>query len=210
MSFELEKYCQIMRVNSDDTLGHLRKLLSPYIYNWTFNYFERTRNYELGLSFIGLCYLIISMNRTAISEEEYAVFDRDLIYGKLSMLDGLNRWQEYIATFDFARKTKNYTFCYKSSAFGIGGNALDDGSFSEENSYILYTDGEYTYVHFLYSISHRYEIIQRKFQRLVNGESTKHLEKHSSDLLTDYELERRLAELSFKLSKIITKYNLEW
>lgn len=207
MNFELDNYCQIMNVNPDDSLEHLRKLLSPYLYNWTFKYFIRTRNYELGLHFIGICYMIISLNATAISKEEYARFDRDLILGKLRMLDRLNRWQEYIATFNYVRENKEYAFIYSAKSLGIdikAPNALPD-----KDSYILKIANEYVAVHFLYTISDEYEKVKRKYERLCSGKSVDHLKRHSQESLTDYELNRRLAELCFQLKNIVDTYHLE-
>ena len=48
---QIDNYCKVMKVSSDDIAEHLRKVLQPPFSGWVKQYFVRTRNYDLGLSF---------------------------------------------------------------------------------------------------------------------------------------------------------------
>ena len=161
------------------------KLLLNYpLINFVSQYFSRMRNYEEGLDFVDYSYRIFELNKYKLSDKEFEDFDRKLINYRLSMLDGLNLWQEYISLYEDTLATKKYYYTYCKSR--------NDPEF---NKFVAYEDKNYKYVHFLYLSNRRYQIIKRKFDKWLKGKTVEHLKRHQQNRLTDNELQQRYEEI---------------
>lgn len=194
---QIDNYCKVMKVSSDDIAEHLRKVLQPPFSGWVKQYFVRTRNYELGLSFVGICRMLISICSTVFEQKEYINFDITLTYLHLDMLDYSNQWYQYVEEFENSRESKPYSIAYAKDSRKQIGSADDAGD--AFYSYVL-GESELSYkVHFLYLCSHRYAIIKRKIDRYKAGKSTDYLMRHQQDKLSDAEFEQRLWELQRRL-----------
>lgn len=204
---QIDKYCKIMNVSPTDIAEHIKKILSPPLSGWIRKYFIRTRNYDLGLSFVGICRMLIAMCPTSFSHSEYADIDVTLTYMHLDMLDLSNQWYEYVREFDDCRKNKLYALAYAkdSKRLIVTEKEGDDDFFA----YVI-GESEITYkVHFLYICSYQYAVIKRKIERYESGRPIGGLLKHQQDVLTDDELERRLWTLRKELMEYMSKMEKE-
>ncbi|MDK2801584.1 MAG: hypothetical protein PWQ70_3203 [Clostridiales bacterium] len=177
-----------------DPLIALKELLSYPLCNFVHEFFTYTRNYESGLDFADYCYSILEINKDKLTDKEFEQFDKLLITLRLSMLDYLNRWGEYISYYENILSTKNYLLTYDKSR--------NDPDF---NKYVVYEDERYKYVHFLYAVSHRYEIIKRKFNKWLNGKNVEHLKRHQQDRLSDTELQERIESIFARLDMYLRR-----
>ncbi|MDR1668339.1 MAG: hypothetical protein LBR76_00085 [Oscillospiraceae bacterium] len=168
-----------------DRLNTLRALLSYPLINWVSQFFSRTRDGQTELYFVQYCRAIIEENEGELGEEELEFFDKVLIGYQLGAYDRLNWWQEYVDFFNLARRSKRYTKAFAKRADHPG---MDE--------YLLWEDGNYKHVHFLFFVRHRYEVIQRKLERLISGKSTKHLERHQIEDLTEEQVKSRHEEMA--------------
>lgn len=182
-------------VSNSNALKAVKALLSYPLNNWVSQYFVRTRSYRSELDFISKCYHILECNKDSITRNEYEAFDRYLIGLKLSALDKLNRWNDYIAFYDYILKNKAYVTKYSKFK--------DDQNI---NAFVLYEDLDYKYVHFLYGFR-RYDIIKRKLKRKTSGKSTNHLKKHQQDKLAEEEYQKRLDEMYHCFLRIANSQN---
>ena len=196
-----------MNVSPLDIAEHIKKVLSAPLSGWIKKYFIRTRNYELGIYFVGTCRMLIGICSSSFSHSEYIDFDVTLTYMYLDMLDYANQWYKYVQEFDFCRKNKQYALAYqKGRKKGIGYESNEADNFF---SYVM-EETPYAYkVHFLYVCSHRYSIIKRKIARYESGSPVGNLMRHSQDLLSDDEFEQRLWDLKRELMEYINKMKEE-
>lgn len=177
-----------------DTYISVKALLSYPLCNFVNEFFTYTRNYESGLDFTDYCYRILEMNRDKLNDKEFECLDKILIRLRLSMLDYLNRWGEYISYYENILSTKNYLLTYDKGR--------NDPDF---NRYVVYEDKDYKYVHFLYVGSYRYEIIKRKFSKWLNGKNVEHLKRHQQDRLSDTELQERIESIFTRLDMYLRR-----
>lgn len=127
---QVDTYCKIMNVPQADIAEHIKKILSPPLSGWIKNYFIRTRNFELGICFVGICRMLISTCPTAFSQAEYVDYDITLSFIYLEMLDRSNKWYEYVQAFDDYRENKPYSLHYaKSPSKEIGTQDWNDEAF---------------------------------------------------------------------------------
>ncbi len=168
-----------------DPFTSIKAILSYPLWNYVPQFFTYTRNYESGLDFVDYCYSILENSKDKLTDKEFEQFDKLLITLRLSMLDYLNRWGEYISYYENILSTKNYLLTYDKNRNN-----------PDFNKYDVYEDERYKYVHFLYAVSHRYEIIKRKFNKWLNGKNVEHLKRHQQNKLSDTELQERI-ELIF-------------
>lgn len=182
-------------VSNSNALKTVKVLLSYPLNNWVSQYFVRTRSYHSELEFITKSYHILECNRDSITSKEYEAFDRYLIGLKLSALDNLNRWNDYIAFYDYVRNNKAYVTKYSKFK-----------DYPDINAFVLYEDLNYKYVHFLYGFR-RYDIIKRKLKRHTSGKTTNHLKKHQQDKLAEVEYQKRLDEMYYCFWRIANSQN---
>ena len=177
-----------------DPFTTVKMILSYPLWDYVSEFFTYIRNYEDGLDFVDYCYNVLEINRDKLTDKEFEHFDRTLIGLKLSMLDYLNRWGEYISYYENLLSENNYLLTYAKSR--------NDAEF---NKYVVYEDNSYKYVHFLYVGSYRYKIIKRKFTKWLQGKNVEHLKRHQQDRLSENEIQERLDSIFIRLAMYIRR-----
>lgn len=173
-------------VSFDDRLiDSFKQLFTDTLYWNAFNQMVmRTRNYEYCLLMCDNFERFLKANRTHFTEKEFREIDQQIILLRLRCLDSTDRWHKFLEFFEETLATKDYKLTYsldsKSERFG---------------RFYLGSDERFHYVHFLFIGSDRFDIVQRKAKREIDGKSTNHLRHHTQSDLTDEEIEHRYKEV---------------
>lgn len=169
----------------------LMRLLFSYPYcNLIPQYFERTRDFENGLRFVECCSALLLSSGGAIPEREAAGIRGQLCALEFSMLDHLNRWEEYLSRFEELLVREELLCTYAPSC------APD-----RFGRYLLGRDaGGALLVHQLYLQEPRRRLVERKLARRAAGKQVEHLKRHQRERLAPDELSDRYEELEHLFS----------
>lgn len=164
----------------------LMRLLFSYPYcNLIPQYFERTRDFENGLRFVECCSALLLSSGGTIPEREAVRIRGQLCTLELSMLDHLNRWEEYLSRFEELLVCEELLCTYAPRC------APD-----RFGRYLLGRDASGALlVHQLYLQEPRRRLIERKLDRLAAGKQVEHLKCHQQERLTPDELSDRYEQL---------------
>jgi hypothetical protein len=137
-----------------------------FLSNPKFGYFNRlidyTRSYERGLEIVLLLHNLFLHYKSKFTEREERDYATSIYFTILKYLDKLDRWEDYLSTWDIVRENTNYPMKYSLDSRKRHGQRIND--------YILREDAKNIYVHFLWSISHRKEIIAGKMKKKQLGQ----------------------------------------
>ena len=125
--------------------------------------------------------------REHLSAEEFEHHWRSLAYHHLNMLDKLDRWEEYLETWDSIRTSTRFAVTYAMDARGVHQGRIDP--------YILGEDAHTLRIHFLYSGSDRREVIERKLARKQAGKKLGNLYHGVQSDLSPQEVQQRLNQI---------------
>lgn len=170
-------------INSKQHFNGFKQMLSYPYWNYVTEIINSTKSYEEGYGFAERMSELLNIYASRLDAEEYKDFDKNLLTLKLSMLDKLDRWFAYLHFFETIFYEKPYELTYSIPATGP--------ELERFGRYLLRIDEYHQYIHFLYPLNYRYEVIQRKIQRLQQRKSVSHLMHHQQHLLTDEEIEWR-------------------
>lgn len=179
-------------MESDAFFQRYQLLMSHYVFG-IYIIAQKTRCYHDMLHFcddadqLNAAYL----DAGRISQGELDAYDRDIIELRLTMLDKLDHWDDYLKLYERVRTEKDYRLRY------ISGTHTDEAYFN----YLLSSDGHFDEVHFLYKQHHRYRLIQQKLARWRRGRKVGNLRHKPRNELTDEQIEERwqraLVEIAF-------------
>jgi hypothetical protein len=121
------------------------------------------------------------------------------------MLDKLDFWDEYLEFWNELREFTDYEICYSrsnSQYLSLPDKIQEDvGNQSlQKEDFVLRVERDSIYVHWLYLLSRRFEVIKRKLERKSRGRSRKSDLHHSQLDLSEQEIRRRLIEFERVLS----------
>jgi hypothetical protein len=119
-----------------------------------------------------------------LSKEEFERCWQALASHHLNMLDKLDRWEEYLETWDNIRSNALMTLTYAKDARESHEGRIDP--------YVLHDDARILYVHFLYPSSHRRGVIERKLARKRAGAKLGNLYHAPKSELTNEEIRQRI------------------
>jgi hypothetical protein len=105
----------------------------------------------------------IDQHRCVLGPKEVAAYEPLLYMHCLAMLDKLDRWDQYLQAWDWIRMNTSYASTYARDARSRHGQRIEPFMISQDSNTIQ--------VHFLYHISSRRAIIERKLARRQAGRS---------------------------------------
>lgn len=165
-------------------LDTLRSILRYPTWGFVVQAICRTRSYQAGLEGGLLLLRHLESDRDQLSKEEFERCWQTLASHHLNMLDKLDRWEEYLETWDNIRSNASMAVTYAKDARESHGGRIDP--------YVLHEDARTLYVHFLYLGSHRRAVIERKLARKRAGGKLGNLYHAPRSELTDDEIRNRI------------------
>lgn len=187
---------QLQREKLD--LASYRHLMSYPKWNFFTQSLVESRSYEKGLDACLILLRYAEENCASLSRQEYEDNLQSLYFFLLTLLDKLDKWEDYLTLWESLRQSTTMTVPYDSAALRNHGERI--------RPFVLSEEGNTTQVHFLYLISHRKEIIERKLCRKRSGRKIGNLLHGQQDELSKREIRRRLehVELRHKWSQQIS------
>ncbi len=165
-------------------LAKYRRLMSYPAWNYFTQSLVESRAYEKGLDACLLLLRYSEGNRQKLSTQECEHNLQALYFFLLTLLDKLDKWEEYLTLWESLRLNTTMTVCYDKAVLRSHGERI--------RPFVLSEDGSTVEVHFLYLISHRKELIERKLARKRAGNKLGNLVHSQQDELSDPEIHRRL------------------
>ena len=141
------------------------------------------RWYEQGLELAFELLACADRYHQDLSAHEEARARMQLYALVLDMLDRLDAWDTYLEVWHQLRQHTAYSLVYG------GGAAMRPRA----QPYVLRREANRTYLHFLWIVSHRKELIERKLAKQRAGRPLGNLRHHPQSDLSDAELRRRRA-----------------
>lgn len=183
-----------------------RRILSHSIWNMLVETIDYTRSHELGID-KGLELLMYAEeNQKCFGVEERQEHLEKLYLFILHELDKLDRWEEYLDAWDKIQTNTGFSITYSKRTKYEDANP-QRGQFEDMRPYILFEDRTNLYVHFLYSISHRKKIVERKLGRKKAGKKVGNQFHAQQDDLSDEEINRRFDSM-IKKAQWVKEFNL--
>ncbi len=170
------------------SLGDLRTyrtIMADETWGWLLRAVRATRAYQTGLDAGLLLLRVVELHQPHLSRQEVAGHRRQLYWFILDMLDRLDQWDVYLATWACVRAHTAETLTYQACARHRHGARLAP--------FILEEDAGDLTVHFLWPTLHRRELIERKVARQRRGQKLGNIKHATQDALTTDELRVRLA-----------------
>ena len=168
-------------------LGDLRTyrtILGDETWGWLLQAMRVTRSYQAGLDFGLLLLRVVELHQPHLSQQEVAAHRRQLYWFILDMLDRLDQWEAYLATWERVRAQTAEPLTYNAYARHQHGAQLAP--------FILGEDAAGLAVHFLWPTLHRKELIEHKVARQRQGQKVGNLKHATQDALSADELRERL------------------
>jgi len=165
-------------------LNRYRKIMSDPMWGLFFEVVHATRAYEKGLELARRLLSFQEHNLDKLSQGERDHNLKRLYRFILRMQDRLDRWEEYIVTWETIRANTSLTDTYSKGIREFAGSTLE--------SFVLSEDGGRLHVHFLWSNLERKQTIERKLERKRSGRKTGNLFHRQGSELTEAEIQRRL------------------
>lgn len=144
-----------------------------------------TRSYQAGLDLGLLLLRVVELHQLALARQEVASHRRRLYWFILDMLDRLDQWDVYLATWARVRALTTETLTYQAGARHVHGTRLVPFIMGENAGGLT--------VHFLWPTLHRKELIERKVARRRRGQKLGNVTHATQDELSTDELGRRLS-----------------
>ena len=155
-------------------------------WTWTclFQAVRETRSYEAGLDAGLLLLRVAERHHARLSRREFAAHRKQLYWFILEMLDRLDRWEAYLATWARVRARTGY-------AYRVGREARQQHG-AQLTPFILREDAHGLTVHFLWLTRYRKAVIERKVARRRRGQKLGNLWHATQDELSAAELRESL------------------
>lgn len=170
------------------SLNKYRKIISYPTWNYVSQAIFTTRSYEAGLDGALLLLRLTEHYKPKMKKKEYESNLRTLYWFVLSMLDCLDRWEEYLELWEKLFRGVPLADTYGKDARNYHGEKMEP-LVLEEDEHILY-------VHFLWGTQDRKEVIRKKLMKKRSGKRIHYLLHAQQDQLTDSEIQRRLERLA--------------
>ena len=165
-------------------LSVLAGILSYPTWNFVQEAIVATRSYEEGLE-SGLALLsFLEARRDELQEEVYAGYAKRLLFFIINMMDKLDRWEEYLQSWNSIRENSSFFLTYASGARSSYGARFEP--------FVLGTIGDSLKVHFLCVTLHRKEVLERKVKKARAGGKVGNLYHGKREDLAPDEIERRV------------------
>ena len=177
----------------ETALDAMRFLFSYPYSNLLPQMISRTREFEDGFVFSKRCRELLEIYHFDLPFEEYHKIECDVTFLELSLLDDLNRWQEYLDYFEIIyaeKRSPAYISHYQSCLWP---DQTDEERFGRY--FLGYAPDGCALVHNLYLHDDRRSVIERKVKRLREGKSVEHLKRHQKAVLTSEEQKKRFLEM---------------
>src|SRR5438445_5225326 len=137
-------------LNTKLDLAQYRRLMYYPTWNYFIQSLVESRSYEKGLDACLLLLQYTEENRQRLSTKESERNLQALYSFLLTLLDKLDKWEEYLTVWEGLRLNTALTVCYDKVALRSHGERV--------RPFVLSEDGSTVEVHFLYLISHRKEL----------------------------------------------------
>lgn len=180
-------------------LNKYRKIVSYPTWNYVSQAIFTTRSYEAGLEGALLLLRLTEHYKPRIDKKEYESNLRHLYSFVLSMLDSLDRWEEYLDLWEKLFREAPLADTYGKDARNYHGGKMEP--------FVLGEDEHILYIHFLWGTQDRKEVIRRKLLRKRSGKRIDYLLHAQQDQLTESEIQRRLERLA---QWIKAAQNMSW
>ncbi len=170
------------------SLGDLhtyRTIMGAWTWACLFQAVRETRSYEAGLDAGLLLLRVAERHHARLSRREFAAHRQQLYWFILEMLDRLDRWEAYLATWVRVRARTGYADRVGLEARQLYGAQL--------TPYVLREDARGLTVHFLWMTRYRKGVIERKAGRQRRGQKLGNAWHATQDELSDAELRERVA-----------------
>ncbi len=141
-----------------------------------------TRSYEAGLDAGLLLLRVTDLHHERLRQREYVAHRKHLYWFILELLDRLDRWDAYVAVWEYVRTHTAHTLTLQSLA-------RHDARLEP---FILGEDARGLKVHFLWLSRHRKRVIERKRQRQRRGGKLGNLWHAAQAELSDQDMRERL------------------
>ncbi len=161
-----------------------RTLLHPRTWAGLVQAVLATRSYEAGLDATLLLLRVTDLHHEHLSQRECAAHRKQLYWFILELLDRLDRWDTYLALWEYLRTHTPYALALQPRA----GQPHD----ARLAPFILREDAHGLTVHFLWLIQYRKEIIERKRRRQRRGGTLGNVWHATQDELSDQDIRERL------------------
>jgi len=172
-------------------LAQYRRILSYPSWNYLLATIIETRSYEAALEACIRLLEFSEKHRERLSQSEYEQNLQRLYLCALSMLDRLDRWEEYLAVWRELRTSTNFCFRATRSIAGAVPNW---------ESCLIQEAGGSVYLHFLWISAGRKALIERKLARRKEGKRLGHMLHRQQDQLSDEELWNRLERVKARIN----------
>jgi hypothetical protein len=172
-------------------LKRYRKIMGYPLWGYLCQAVDITRSYQEGLEFDLLLIRFTEDNLHKLSEREHSCNLKRLYRFALRMVDALDRWEEYLATWKTMRANTTLTDAYPKNEWNLQDPGLQ--------SFLLREEAHLLHVHFLWLTLGRKETIERKLARKRSGKKIGNLLHQQKPELTEEEIQRRLDFLAAKM-----------
>lgn len=171
------------------SLNKYRKIVSYPTWNYVSQAIFTTRSYEDGLEGSLLLLRLTEYYKPKLEKKEYESNLRQFYSFVLSMLDSLDRWEEYLELWDKLFREVPLADTYGKGARNCHGQKI--------KPFVVEEDEHTLYIHFLWGTQDRKEVIKRKLLRKRSGKRFDYLLHAQQDKLTDSEIQGRLERLAW-------------
>ena len=141
-------------------LATYRTIMGAGTWVWLLEAVRATRSYQAGLDLALLLLRVIEVHQSHLSHGEWTTHRQQLYWFILDMLDRLDQWEPYLATWERLRAHTAETVTVQPCARHEPGLA----------PFILGEDARGLRVHCLWPLLHRKELIERKVARQRRGQ----------------------------------------
>jgi hypothetical protein len=166
------------------TIDQFRYFCSYPVWNMATQFIKHTRSYKEGLEVAELLLRAAHTYRDELHNKEVSRSIPLILYFTLTMLDKLDRWEDYLSLFDLLRSSTDFYSVYAEDSVTLHPACFLNYKVGEEGLGLR--------IHFLYNQNHRREIIQRKLKRKKEGKSIGHLLHARQDELASADIRYRI------------------
>lgn len=181
------------------SLKKYRKIISYPTWNYVSQAIFTTKSYEAGLEGSFLLLKLTECYKPKLEKKEYESNLRQLYSFVLSMLDSLDRWEEYLELWDKLFREVPLADTYGKGARDFHGKGIEP--------FIVAEDEHTLYIHFLWGTQDRKEVIKRKLFKKGSGKRIDYLLHAQQEQLTDSEIRRRLDRLAWWVKTAFRGHN---
>lgn len=172
-------------------LAQYRRILSYPTWNYLQATIIETRSYEAGLEAFIRLLDFTEKHRESMGKKEYEDNLQRLYLWALSMLDRLDRWEEYLLVWKELRNNAEFSFRLAKPVAQIVPNW---------ESCLLCEEDDWVHLHFLWISARRKALIERKLVRQRAGRKLGNMLHRQQDEFSDGELWKRFERVRAKIN----------